>query len=474
MPCMIGRSRVQGRRIGETITVAHPKGTVPFSSRPRRAWCPNWDSPPLIPSPIRSRKRRRVDRCAASRAAIHAPPSSLFPPPFSPISCLLSPVSCLLPSVSLLLLLALTAGCSSLNLDKAHWPLKSEEKPGKPDKIVAMWTDTVLYQTGQPPTRGFGGRLMFYEGKKEKPVKAEGNLVIYAFDETGRGPAKSRPDRKYVFTADQIPLHYSKSQIGHSYSVWVPWDAIGGEQKEISLIVRFEPKEGAAVTGEQSRQLLPGRSPTQEVAGKTGGPKYPSGLSGAGVPPASAAGGAGVPPASGAGGGPGPGVVDQAVRPVSYEAPAPPSGDKMDAAAPPRRMTTTTIPIPSNLAAPGQVSPTAVAPPAAAWQGPSAPALPSPPTMQQQTTGTWNPPAPRPAMTAPAPAEPAGQNLPPRSRFGPGRSRPLGEPFARLNRDHGPWAQRPAGPPSVPASAPGWENAYGSPASPLNAAPPTY
>jgi hypothetical protein len=32
--------------IGEPITVALPKGTVPFSSNE------NWDSPPLIPSPI--------------------------------------------------------------------------------------------------------------------------------------------------------------------------------------------------------------------------------------------------------------------------------------------------------------------------------------------------------------------------------------------------------------------------------------
>ncbi len=139
------------------------------------------------------------------------------------------------------------------------WPFNSEEKPGKPDKIIALWSDTVLTQTGRPPIRGFGGRLMFYEGKKEEPIKVEGTLVVYAFDETDRDANNTRPDRKYVFTPQQLPLHYSKSKIGHSYSVWLPWDEVGGLQKEITLIVRFQPKEGAVAISDPCRQLLPGR-----------------------------------------------------------------------------------------------------------------------------------------------------------------------------------------------------------------------
>ncbi len=139
------------------------------------------------------------------------------------------------------------------------WPF-NKDKPGKPDKIVALWSDTVLTQTGRPPIRGFGGRLMFYEGKKEDPVKVEGTLVVYAFDETDRDPNNNRPDRKYVITPQQLPLHYSKSKIGHSYSVWLPWDEVGGMQKEFTLIVRFLPKEGATAISDPCRQLLPGRT----------------------------------------------------------------------------------------------------------------------------------------------------------------------------------------------------------------------
>ena len=136
------------------------------------------------------------------------------------------------------------------------WPFNKEDKPGKPDKVVALWNDTVLTQGGQPPVRGFGGRLMFYEGKKEEPIKVEGTLVVYAFDETDRDPNNNRPDRKYAFTPQQLPTHYSKSKIGHSYSVWLPWDEVGGVQKEITLVVRFQPKEGPAAVSDPCRQKI--------------------------------------------------------------------------------------------------------------------------------------------------------------------------------------------------------------------------
>jgi hypothetical protein len=151
-------------------------------------------------------------------------------------------------------------GCARLDLRKnIPWgdSLLGGSDPAA--KVICMWTDTVMQQSGQEAKRGFGGRLMFYSREDGKPVKAKGTLVIYAFDEVNRHPANPTPDRKYVFTPDQFPKHYSKSKAGHSYSFWLPWDAAGGEQKEISLIARFTPSdEGGVVVSEQARVLLPG------------------------------------------------------------------------------------------------------------------------------------------------------------------------------------------------------------------------
>src|SRR3954452_17018158 len=140
------------------------------------------------------------------------------------------------------------------------WPFRDKDKPqeGTPVRMVGAWTDTVMSQPGQKPQRGFGGRLMFYDKDGKKPILVDGQLIVYAFDEAGRDPTDNKPTRRYVFPADQMPVHMSKSEIGASYSFWLPWDEAGGPKCEVSLMCRFEPKGGAVVTGEQTKHLLPG------------------------------------------------------------------------------------------------------------------------------------------------------------------------------------------------------------------------
>ena len=153
------------------------------------------------------------------------------------------------------------------------WRIGDAPSAKTPTKIVAIWTDAVLHQPGKPPTRGFGGRLMFYGPDENTPLKVDGTLIVYGFDEEGRAPTDVKPDRKYVFPPDQFARHYSKSKLGHSYSVWVPWDEVGGPRKEISLIARFIPKNGAAIVSGQSRQILPGVPPAEDPASGSGQPK---------------------------------------------------------------------------------------------------------------------------------------------------------------------------------------------------------
>lgn len=164
----------------------------------------------------------------------------------------------------LLLLLAMcvsSSGCSQWK--DRRWMPWDKEEPQTPDKVVAVWTNTVLTSADQPATRGFGGRLMFYRQSEPKPILVEGTLVVYAFDESHRQPDDPRPDCKFVFTPEQFERHYSKSDLGHSYSVWLPWDDATGVPKKISLIVRFMPAKGSVVLGEQSTHMLPG--PGQET-----------------------------------------------------------------------------------------------------------------------------------------------------------------------------------------------------------------
>jgi hypothetical protein len=147
-------------------------------------------------------------------------------------------------------------------------------KPEKPDpevpsRLVATWADAVLNTAGEKPKRGFGGRLSFFKRDSDDPVRVEGQLVVYAFDETSRAAHETQPTRRYIFPLEEFARHESDSKLGPSYSFWLPWDDAGGPQRNISLIVRFEPKGGSVVMGEQTRHLLPGDTLDGPSAGPT-------------------------------------------------------------------------------------------------------------------------------------------------------------------------------------------------------------
>jgi hypothetical protein len=164
---------------------------------------------------------------------------------------------------------------------KSSWPFRDKDEPqeGTPTRVTCAWTDTVMSQPGKKSQRGFGGRILFYEEDEKSPILVDGQLVVYAFDETGREPTDNKPTRRYVFPAEQMPLHMSKNQLGASYSFFLPWDEAGGPKTEVSLICRFEPKGGSVVSSEQTRQVLPGAIAATPTAGDhRQPPKLPEGV----------------------------------------------------------------------------------------------------------------------------------------------------------------------------------------------------
>lgn len=182
----------------------------------------------------------------------------------------------------LLALVALLAGggCAQFEVSKFPWPAKP--MPQKPDRIAVMWTDAVMNQPGLPGVRGFGARVMFYDQHHKTPVAVAGRFTVYAYDDTNDDTsAQTTPNRKFVFTAEQLPDHYSKSGLGHSYSFWIPWDEVGGPQHTITLVCRFESLQGGLVASEPAKQLLPGvPAPSASQAAARKNPSAGGGVAG--------------------------------------------------------------------------------------------------------------------------------------------------------------------------------------------------
>lgn len=140
---------------------------------------------------------------------------------------------------------------------------------GSPESIVAIWKDATYTVANQRPTRGFGGRLYFYDREKN-PVVVDGELVIYGFMDSKYDPQK-RPEKRFIFSREELPGHMSVSSVGPSYSVWLPWDHINGEQKSVTIIAVFKEAgpNGRVCKSEAIPALLPGTKPALEEATET-------------------------------------------------------------------------------------------------------------------------------------------------------------------------------------------------------------
>ena len=139
---------------------------------------------------------------------------------------------------------------------------KDEEPESKPPlSMAAIWKDSVFEKPGTAPVRGFGARIFFYD-EDNQAVKADGELIVYGFDDSVKNRQdSSKADRKYVFKADKFQSHFSETDLGASYSVWIPWEKIGGFRKTITLIPVFKTSDGRILKSGHSINVLPGKNP---------------------------------------------------------------------------------------------------------------------------------------------------------------------------------------------------------------------
>jgi hypothetical protein len=170
--------------------------------------------------------------------------------------------------------LLLLTGCSTWDISsKLPWASSEqklkEEKFQRPVRMVAIWTPTTISAPGKPTTRGLGGRLYFYNDEGET-IPVQGQLIVYAYDDSARKQNVSHvkgtggvdePDRKFAFTPEQFTNHFSPTDLGASYSVWIPWGPIEGPPVKVSLVPVFTSSNGNVVMAQASRNVLKGTVP---------------------------------------------------------------------------------------------------------------------------------------------------------------------------------------------------------------------
>ncbi len=142
---------------------------------------------------------------------------------------------------------------------------KEKESPkSEPVTMVATWKGSTYEQAGTRPVNGFGGRIFFYD-KDNNAVEADGELFVYGFDNSKEKNESGKADKKFVFRSTEFQTHKSDSGFGVSYSVWCPWQKVGGFRKTITLIPMFKTVDGRVLKGGQSINILHGSTPDMQM-----------------------------------------------------------------------------------------------------------------------------------------------------------------------------------------------------------------
>lgn len=153
--------------------------------------------------------------------------------------------------------------------EDSKWSLFKKKEYQIPQSMNVTWVHDIISVPGKPPTRGFGGRIYFYN-EKSQTIPVDGEVMVYGFDDTlvsHEGVGMDQADKRFRFTPEQFTTHFSEGDLGASYSIWVPWDAAPGAKKKVMLIPTFKSKDGKVIRGNAATLLLPGWS-EEEASGK--------------------------------------------------------------------------------------------------------------------------------------------------------------------------------------------------------------
>ncbi|MDR1962661.1 MAG: hypothetical protein LBQ50_02660, partial [Planctomycetaceae bacterium] len=137
-------------------------------------------------------------------------------------------------------------GCQSnlaLKRMQAKNPL-AKNSAKTPTKMVDMWNTYAQTTTDGKVVRGIAGRIHFYnDQKKKQSVKVDGDLTVFVFDGNEKDPAHAKPLKVYQFKSETLDKHYAfKKPLGHGYDFFLPFDEIGGEEKNLCVMTRFDDR----------------------------------------------------------------------------------------------------------------------------------------------------------------------------------------------------------------------------------------
>jgi hypothetical protein len=186
------------------------------------------------------------------------------------------------PTLSLIIATTILAlsGCATLHFP---WDDKVPEASAKNPvmQITCLWEPSEGRDPSGAPCRGFAGQILFLGNKGGMPVKVDGSVMVYVFDDQGASEEQAAPIHQYSFDFGAWNRHLRVGTLGPTYHVFIPYTRTGVHEAVCSLRLKLTNKDGSVIYSDPSEIPLQGKKrnavPAAEVIAHHG--KRPEGES---------------------------------------------------------------------------------------------------------------------------------------------------------------------------------------------------
>lgn len=154
-------------------------------------------------------------------------------------------------------------GCSSMGVHlpwEKSVPTASEKHPVI--EVMALWQPGEGRGLDHLPTRGFAGQILFFAAGIETPVKVDGDVSIYVFDDSGSRDEQKKPIHEFNFDAGSWNTYFRDTNFGPAYQVFIPYTRRGSHQANCAIRIKYQPKTGTQMFSDVANIVLKGENKT--------------------------------------------------------------------------------------------------------------------------------------------------------------------------------------------------------------------
>ncbi len=116
-------------------------------------------------------------------------------------------------------------------------PVATRENPAV--RMACLWQPGEGTGLDGKPTRGFAGQMFFFAAGSDAPVKVDGAVRVYEFDDQGSREEQVKAIHQFDFPPEVWSLYQRDSQWGPSYQVFIPYVRKGSHAADCALRVRL-------------------------------------------------------------------------------------------------------------------------------------------------------------------------------------------------------------------------------------------